>query len=188
MLETIIEPYDLGIQIIDVNLQQTRPPEQVKDAFDDAIAAQEDEQRFIREAEAYQREREPIARGQVKRIEQQARAYKEGVILKAQGDVARFNKLLPEYKANPEVTRQRLYLETMEKVFNNSSKVLIDNKSAGNLTFLPLDKLMSNGASKEKVISEIETRSKADEKADQAERAANSDRFSGSSRSTGRNY
>lgn len=188
MLETIIEPYDLGIQIIDVNLQQTRPPEQVKDAFDDAIAAQEDEQRFIREAEAYQREREPIARGQVKRIEQQARAYKEGVILKAQGDVARFNQLLPEYKASPEVTRQRLYLETMEKVFNNSSKVLIDNKSAGNLTFLPLDKLMSNGASKEKVISEIETRSKADEKADQAERAANSDRFSGSSRSTGRNY
>ncbi len=191
MLDTIIAPYDLGIQVVDVNLQQTRPPEQVKDAFDDAIAAQEDEQRFIREAEAYQREREPIARGQVKRIEQQAQAYKEGIILKAQGDVARFNKLLPEYKANPEVTRQRLYLETMETVFNNSSKVLIDNKSAGNLTFLPLDKLMGTGAdsaSKAKVISEIETRSKADEKAGQAERAANSDRFSGSSRSTGRNY
>ena len=191
MLDKIITPYDLGIQVVDVNLQQTRPPEQVKDAFDDAIAAQEDEQRFIREAEAYQREREPIARGQVKRIEQQAQAYKEGIILKAQGDVARFNKLLPEYKANPEVTRQRLYLETMETVFNNSSKVLIDNKSAGNLTFLPLDKLMGTGAdrvSKAKVISEIETRSKADEKAGQAERAANTDRFSGSSRSTGRNY
>ena len=191
MLDKIITPYDLGIEVVDVNLQQTRPPEEVKDAFDDAIAAQEDEQRFIREAEAYEREREPIARGQVKRIEQQAQAYKEGIILKAQGDVARFNKLLPEYKASPEVTRQRLYLETMESVFNNSSKVLIDNTSGSNLTFLPLDRLMSNGLSnksKANAVSEIETRSKADEQADQAERASSSDRFSNSSRSTGRNY
>ena len=191
LLDTIITPYDLGIEVVDVNLQQTRPPEQVKDAFDDAISAQEDEQRFIREAEAYEREREPIARGQVKRIEQQAQAYKEGIILKAQGEVARFNKLLPEYKASPEVTRQRLYLETMESVLNNSSKVLIDNTSGSNLTFLPLDRLMSKGqsnTSKADAVSEIETRSKADEKADQAERASSSDRFSGSSRSTGRNY
>ena len=191
MLDKIITPYDLGIVVVDVNLQQTRPPDQVKDAFDDAIAAQEDEQRFIREAEAYEREKEPIARGQVKRIEQQAQAYKEGIVLKALGEVARFNKLLPEYNASPEVTRQRLYLETMETVFNNSSKVLIDNKAGGNLTFLPLDKLMSKGVnntSKVNGVSEIETRSKADEKADQAERASNSDRFSRSSRSTGRDY
>jgi len=191
MLDKIIEPYDLGIEVVDVNLQQTRPPEQVKDAFDDAIAAQEDEQRFIREAEAYEREKEPIARGQVKRIEQQAQAYQQGIILKAQGDVARFNKLLPEYQANPEVTRQRLYLEAMESVLNNSSKVLIDNKSASNLTFLPLDKLMSgNGAkgAKPAVISEIETRSKADEKADIDERLTGSDRLSRGSRSTGRDY
>ncbi|MCP5076665.1 MAG: FtsH protease activity modulator HflK, partial [Psychromonas sp.] len=141
MLDKIIEPYDLGIEIVDVNLQQTRPPEQVKEAFDDAIAAQEDEERFVREAEAYERQKEPIARGQVKRIEQQAQAYSEGIVLKAQGEVARFNKLLPEYKANPEVTRQRIYIETMESVLNSSSKVLIDNKAGGNLTFLPLDKL-----------------------------------------------
>jgi membrane protease subunit HflK len=192
LLDKIIEPYDLGIAVVDVNLQQTRPPEQVKDAFDDAIAAQEDEQRFIREAEAYEREREPIARGQVKRIEQQAQAYKEGIILKAQGEVARFNKLLPEYTASPEVTRQRLYLETMELMFNNSSKVLIDNPSGSNLTFLPLDKLMSNGlgnAAKVNAISEIESRSKADEKADLKERTAVSDRSSrDNGRSTGRNY
>jgi membrane protease subunit HflK len=190
LLDKIIEPYDFGIEVVDVNLQQTRAPEQVKDAFDDAIAAQEDEVRFVREAEAYQREREPIARGQVKRIEQQAQAYKEGVILKAQGEVARFNKLLPEYRANPEVTRQRIYLETMESVFNKSSKVLIDSKSAANVTFLPLDKLMSNGAKATEgpAISEIETRSKADEKADEDERLSNSNRFSRSSRSTGRNY
>ena len=191
MLDKIITPYDLGIEVVDVNLQQTRPPDQVKDAFDDAIAAQEDEQRFVREAEAYEREKEPIARGQVKRIEQQAQAYKEGIILKAQGEVARFNKLLPEYKASPEVTRQRIYLETMESVFNNSSKVLIDNKAGGNLTFLPLDKLMNKGvnsSSEVKGVSEIETRSKADEKADQNERSSSSDRLSRSSRSTGRNY
>jgi membrane protease subunit HflK len=192
LLDKIIEPYDLGIEVVDVNLQQTRPPEQVKDAFDDAIAAQEDEQRFIREAEAYEREREPIARGQVKRIEQQAQAYKEGIILKAKGEVARFNKLLPEYKASPEVTRQRIYLETMESMFNNSSKVLIDNTSGSNLTFLPLDKLMSNGlgnAPKVNAISEIESRSKADEKADLNERSAVNDRSSrDSGRSTGRNY
>ena len=144
MLDKIIAPYDLGIEIVDVNLQQTRPPEQVKDAFDDAIAAQEDEERFVREAEAYEREKEPIARGQVKRIEQQARSYEEGIILQAQGAVAKFNQLLPEYQANPEVTRQRLYIESMEQVLSKSSKVLIDNKAGGNLTFLPLDKLMSN--------------------------------------------
>ena len=191
LLDKIIEPYDLGIQVVDVNLQQTRAPEQVKDAFDDAIAAQEDEVRFVREAEAYEREKEPIARGQVKRIEQQAQAYKEGTILKAEGEVARFNKLLPQYEASPEVTRQRLYLETMESVLNNSSKVLVDNKSSGNITFLPLDKLMSNAANavtKAAVFSEIETRSKADEKADLDERALSSERLLDTSRSTGRSY
>ena len=166
MLEKIIEPYDLGIEIVDVNLQQTRPPEEVKGAFDDAIAAQEDEERFVREAEAYERQREPIARGQVKRIEQRAQAYTESVILKAEGEVALFNQILPQYQASPEVTRQRIYLDTMQKVLSNSSKVLIDNKAGGNLTFLPLDKLMGNAKSGDKVkapaLSEIEMRSKSD--------------------------
>jgi len=190
MLNKIIESYHLGIQILDVNLQQTRPPEQVKDAFDDAIAAQEDEERFVREAEAYEREKEPIARGQVKRIEQQARSYEEGIILEAQGAVAKFNQLLPEYQANPEVTRQRLYIETMEKVLGNASKVLIDNKAGGNLTFLPLDKLMdkSNNTTRLPVETEIETRSRADQKADQDERNAINERASRSSRTTGREY
>ncbi|PKG40836.1 FtsH protease activity modulator HflK [Psychromonas sp. Urea-02u-13] len=187
MVDKIIAPYDLGIEIVDVNLQQTRPPEQVKEAFDDAIAAQEDEERFVREAEAYEREKEPIARGQVKRIEQQAQAYSEGVVLKAQGEVARFNNLLPEYQAFPEVTRQRIYIETMESILVNSSKVLIDNKAGGNLTFLPLDKLMSKGTTPKAAYStEIETRSRADEKADKDERSSTSDRFSRSSRSSGR--
>ena len=188
MLEKIIEPYDLGIEIVDVNLQQTRAPDQVKEAFDDAIAAQEDEERFVREAEAYEREKEPIARGQVKRIEQQAQAYSEGVVLRAAGEVARFNKLLPEYKANPEITRQRIYIETMENVLTNSSKVLIDNKGGSNLTFLPLDKLMSRASTTPAVpvSTEIESRSRADAKADFDERVLESEAFSRSSRSGGR--
>lgn len=189
LLDKIIEPYDLGIEVVDVNLQQTRPPEQVKEAFDDAIAAQEDEERYVREAEAYQREKEPIARGQVKRIEQQAKAYQEGIILDAQGAVAKFDLLLPVYQANPEVTRERLYIESMENVLSNSSKVLIDNKAGGNLTFLPLDKLMDKSTiatPKQAVETEIETRSRVDEKAGLSDRATSSQRLSNSTRSTGR--
>jgi len=158
-LNEIIKPYNMGIDVIDVNLQQTRPPEQVKKSFDDAIAAQEDEQRFVREAEAYERAREPRARGQVKRIEQESQAYSQGVVLKAEGEVARFNKLLPEYKLNPEVMRERLYLSMMQAVLSHSSKVLIDNKAGGNLTFLPLDKLMKN-ASQSHAVSKIDKHSK----------------------------
>jgi len=143
-IESIIGRYNMGIELVDVNLLPARPPEAVKDAFDDAIAAQEDEQRYIREAEAYAREIEPTARGQVKRIEQEASAYKQQVVLKAQGEVARFNSLLPQYKLAPEVTRQRLYLETMEQVYSNTTKVVIDTKGTGNMLYLPLDKIMQS--------------------------------------------
>ncbi|MGL5533139.1 MAG: FtsH protease activity modulator HflK, partial [Plesiomonas shigelloides] len=125
----------------DVNFQSARPPEEVKEAFDDAIAAQEDEQRFIREAEAYAREVEPKARGNVKRVEEEAQAYKERVILEAKGDADRFNALLPEYQAAPKVTRERMYLDTMEKVLSNSNKVLVDT-NANNVLMLPTDSLM----------------------------------------------
>ncbi|WP_341502090.1 FtsH protease activity modulator HflK [Gallaecimonas sp. GXIMD4217] len=141
MIEKTIEPYGLGIAIEDVNFQDARPPEQVKNAFDDAIAAKEDEQRFIREAEAYASEIEPIARGKVQRMVQEAQAYKARVVLEAQGEVVRFNKLLPEFLAAPQVTRERLYLETMESVLGNSSKVLVDS-DAGNMMYLPLDKIL----------------------------------------------
>ena len=141
-VERIIKPYNLGIEIRDVNFLPARPPEEVKDAFDDAIAAQEDEQRFIREAEAYSREIEPKARGTVQRMEQQANAYKEREILEARGKVARFEKLLPEYKAAPEVTRNRLYIDAMSKVLSGTNKVLVDSKSGNNMMYLPLDKLM----------------------------------------------
>ncbi|WP_299797534.1 FtsH protease activity modulator HflK [uncultured Shewanella sp.] len=149
-VERIIEPYDLGINIVDVNFLPARPPEEVKDAFDDAISAQEDEQRFIREAEAYARAIEPKARGQVQRMEQQANAYKEREILEARGKVASFELLLPEYKAAPEVTRERLYLDAMQSVMKDTNKVLVDAKSSGNMMYLPLDKLMQGTQSDSK--------------------------------------
>lgn len=142
LLDNIIAPYLLGIQIVDVNLLPARPPEAVKDAFDDAIAAQEDEQRFIREAEAYARQIEPLARGQVRRVLQEAQAYREQTVLKAQGEVARFKELLPQYKAAPVVTRERLYLETLEAIYANTSKVMVDVEGSNNMMYLPLDKIL----------------------------------------------
>ncbi|RZM80222.1 FtsH protease activity modulator HflK [Pseudoalteromonas rubra] len=146
-LTKIIEPYNLGIIVTDVNFKDSRPPAEVKDAFDDAIAAQEDEERFIREAEAYAREIEPRARGQVTRMTQEAEAYRERITLEAQGEVERFEKLLPEYQAAKQVTRERLYIETMEQVLGNSSKVLVDVKGGNNMMYLPLDKIMQQSKS-----------------------------------------
>ena len=142
VIDGIIEPYQMGLQIVDVNFLPARPPEEVKDAFDDAISAQEDEQRFIREAEAYAREVEPKARGQVKRLEQEAEAYKSQIVLKAKGEVARFNELLPQYQSAPELTRERIYLETMEELYQQANKVLVDMPAGNNsMIYLPLDKL-----------------------------------------------
>ncbi len=149
-LEKIITPYNLGIVLTDVNFKDARPPAEVKDAFDDAIAAQEDEERFIREAEAYQREIEPTARGRVTRMTQEAEAYKERVTLEAQGEIARFERLLPEYQAAKEVTRQRLYIDAMEEVLGNTSKVIVDVEGGNNMMYLPLDKIIQQ--SKENAV------------------------------------
>ena len=141
-LDKIIAPYDLGLIIVDVNFKDARPPNEVKDAFDDAISAQEDEVRFLREAEAYARGIEPRARGRVKRMEQEAIAYKSRIVLDAEGEVARFDKILPEYQAAPKVTRERLYIATMEKVYGNTSKVMVDVDGGNNMMYLPLDKII----------------------------------------------
>jgi len=146
-LNQIIEPYNMGLEVIDVNFQSARPPEEVKDAFDDAIKAQEDEQRYIREAEAYAREKEPIARGNAQRILEEATAYKDRVVLDAKGEVERFQPLLPEFKAAPDVFRERLYIQSMEKVMVNTPKVMLDNGSGNNLTVLPLEQLLKGKVS-----------------------------------------
>ena len=145
-LNEIIKPYDMGLEVIDVNFQSARPPEEVKDAFDDAIKAQEDEQRFIREAEAYAREKEPIARGDAQRIIEGATAYKDRIVLDAQGEVERLQRLLPEFKAAPDLLRERLYIQTMEKVMANTPKVMLDANNGNNLTVLPLEQIMAKKA------------------------------------------
>jgi membrane protease subunit HflK len=157
-LDDIIAPYNLGLIVVDVNFKDARPPEEVKDAFDDAISAQEDEVRFLREAEAYARGIEPRARGRVKRMEQEAIAYKQQTVLDAEGEVAKFNKLLPEYLAAPEVTRQRMYLSTMENVYANTSKVMVDVEGGNNMMYLPLDKMMQNQSSGQRTLTESQTR------------------------------
>lgn len=135
--------YKTGILIVNVSPQPARAPESVQDAFDDAIKAQEDEKRFKEQAYAYAAKVVPIAEGNASRIEQEAQAFSKQVVLHAQGEVAEFLALLPEYVAAPQVTAERMYLETMQRVFNKSSKIIVDNKS-GNLLYLPLDKLFGN--------------------------------------------
>ncbi|MDX7999910.1 FtsH protease activity modulator HflK [Xenorhabdus sp. Reich] len=143
VLEETIRPYQMGITLLDVNFQTARPPEEVKAAFDDVIAAREEEQKTIREAEAYQNSVLPIAKGNAQRIIEDAKAYKASVVLNAQGEVASFAKILPEYKAAPEITRERLYIETMERVLSHTRKVIANEKS-NSMLVLPLDQILRN--------------------------------------------
>ena len=138
-----------GLQIVTVVLQDAQPPEEVQDAFADAIKAREDEQRLKNEAEAYANEVIPRARGQAARRLQEASAYKEQAIAQAQGEASRFEQLLTAYEKAPEVTRERLYLETLETVLTRSSKVLVDVKGTNNLLYLPLDRLLKSGEAAE---------------------------------------
>lgn len=150
-INRIIDKYDMGLLVVDVNFDTARPPEQVKDAFDDAIAAREDEERFTREAEAYRNDVLPKAKGLAERLKKEALGYKEKIVNEAHGDVAQFEKLLPEYQASPEVTRSRLYIEAMENVYANTSKVLIDSQSGNNnMLYLPLDKMMSQSSQQQR--------------------------------------
>lgn len=142
-IEKTIRPYNMGIMLLDVNFQAARPPEEVKAAFDDAIAARENREQYVREAEAYANEVQPYANGQAQRILEEARAYKQRTVLQAQGEVERFIKILPEYKASPKITKERLYIDTMERVLKNTNKILV-NDSANKMMVLPLNELIKN--------------------------------------------
>ncbi len=142
LAQSILDQYGTGLQLTNVNLQDAQPPEEVQDAFADAIKAREDEQRLKNEAEAYANEFIPKARGQAARRLQEAAAYKDQVIAKAEGEASRFEQLLTEYQKAPVVTRERLYLETMESILVKTSKVLVDVKDSNNLFYLPFDKLI----------------------------------------------
>ncbi|OBS08805.1 FtsH protease activity modulator HflK [Acidihalobacter prosperus] len=145
LMQHILDGYKIGLEVIKVNLQDAQPPEQVQSAFADAIKAREDEVRYRNEAEAYANTVIPQARGKAARELEEAEGYKQQVVARAQGDASRFDQLLKEYEKAPKVTRERLYLDTMQSVLSNSSKVLIDSKGK-NILYLPIDNL-TKGAS-----------------------------------------
>ncbi|BAL23152.1 FtsH protease activity modulator HflK [Azoarcus sp. KH32C] len=141
-IQKILDRYDTGIQISRVTMQNAQPPEQVQAAFDDAVKAGQDRERLRNEGEAYANDVIPRARGTASRLLEEANAYRARVVANAEGEAARFTQVLGEYRRAPEVTRERLYLDTMQQVMTRSSKVMIDTKAGGNLLYLPLDKLM----------------------------------------------
>lgn len=140
-LQAYLDAYAAGIQVNTVNIQDARPPEEVRSAFDDVIRAKEDEARFKNQAQAYANGIIPEARGRAQRMIEEAEAYRAEVVARAEGESDRFESLLAEYKRAPEVTRQRLYLETMETVMANSSKVMVDVAGGNNMLYLPLDRM-----------------------------------------------
>jgi membrane protease subunit HflK len=144
-LQQYLDTYQTGIVVTTINLEKPQPPAAVQAAFDDVIKAREDEQRVQNEAKTYANGVIPEARGLATRVREESLAYRERVIARAQGEATRFEALLTEYRKAPDVTRTRLYLEAVEEVMANNSKVMIDAKSSGNMLYLPLDQLR-NGA------------------------------------------
>ena len=146
LMQDILDRYKSGILISKVTMQNAQPPEQVQAAFDDAVKAGQDRERQKNEGQAYANDVIPKAKGTSARLMEEANGHKQRVIATAEGDASRFKQVQVEYAKAPEVTRQRMYLETMEQVYANTSKVLVDTKGQGNLLYLPLDKLMQGGA------------------------------------------
>ncbi len=145
-LINILGSYKTGIIIVNVSPQPARAPENVQDAFDDAIKAQEDEKRFKEQARAYEAQVVPIAEGNARRIFEEARAYAAQVVFRAKGEAAEFLELLPQYVRSPIVTGERMYLDAMQQILSSSSKIIVDGK-AGNLLYLPLDQLVAHASS-----------------------------------------
>ncbi len=140
-LQRYLKSYGTGIQVTKVNIDRSAPPVQVQDAFNDVQKAKEDRQRFVNQATAYAQQVVPEARGRAQRQIEEAQGYRDRVIARSDGEAQRFEKLLIEYKRAPEVTRDRLYLDALETVFKNSSKVMVDVEGGNNMMYLPLDKM-----------------------------------------------
>lgn len=142
LMQTILDRYRTGIQVAKVNMQNAQPPEQVQAAFDDAQKAGQDRERQKNEGEAYFNDVVPKARGVASRLLLEAEGYRSRVIATAEGDATRFRQVLVEYAKAPAITRERIYIETMQQILSSTSKVMLDYKGSGNLLYLPLDKLL----------------------------------------------
>ncbi len=146
LMQQILNRYGTGISISKVTMQQAQPPEQVQAAFDDAVKAGQDRERQISEGQAYANDVIPKARGTASRLMEEAEGYRARVVANAEGEAARFRQVQIEYSRAPQVTRERLYLETMQQIYANASKIYVDQKSGQNLLFLPLDKILQMNA------------------------------------------
>ena len=146
LIQDILDRYEVGIQVRSVTMQSTQPPEQVQAAFDDAVKAGQDRERHKNEGQAYANDVIPRARGAASRLMEEANGYKGRMIATAEGDASRFKQILVEYSKAPEVTRSRMYLETVQQVYSSTSKIMVDAKGSSNLLYLPLDKLMQTVA------------------------------------------
>jgi len=145
-IENYMRAYGTGIAVTQVNVDETAPPDAVREAFDEVIRAREDEVRVRNEADAYANQVIPEARGEAQRYLEEAEGYRQRVVAQAVGEASRFSKLFVEYKAAPEVTRERMYLDTMEAVMSSASKVMVDVEGGNNMMYLPLDRMIQQGA------------------------------------------
>ena len=144
-LQDLLNNYKSGINVVKINIEEARPPNEVKSAYDDVIKAREDLERLVNEAQSYSNGIIPEARGAAQRMREEAGAYRSQVVSKAEGEAQRFNNLYTEYAKAPRVTRDRLYLDAVENVMMNSTKILVDTESGNNMLYLPLDKLIQEG-------------------------------------------
>ena len=148
LMQNILDRYKVGIEVVGVNMQQggVRPPEQVQAAFDDVLKAGQERERVKNEAQAYANDVIPRAEGAASRLREEAEGYKERIVAQAKGDAERFKSVLTEYQKAPQVTRERMYVDTMQQIYGNVTKVMVDSKQGNNLLYLPLDKLMQMSA------------------------------------------
>jgi len=144
LMQAILDQYKVGIEVVGINLQQggVRPPEQVQAAFDDVLKAGQERERAKNEAEAYANDVVPRAVGAASRLKQEADGYKARIVAQAEGDAQRFKSLVGEYQKAPQVMRDRLYIDAMQQIYSNTTKVLVDTKQGSNLLYLPLDKII----------------------------------------------
>ena len=154
-LQNLLDIYGSGINVVKINIEESRPPTEVKAAYDDVIRAREDLERLVNEAQAYSNGIIPEARGQAQRLREEAEAYKSQVVSKSEGEAERFTKLLTEYKKAPVVTRERLYLDAVEEVMTQSTKILMDADGGNNMLYLPLDKIVRQGNSSKQSDSDM---------------------------------
>lgn len=147
LMQQILDRYKAGVQITNITMQGVQPPEQVQAAFDDAVKAGQDKERQKNEGQAYANDVIPKARGEASRLLQEAEGYKSRIVANAEGNASRFKQVLSEYQKAPAVTRDRMYLETMQQIFANTSKLMMDTKAGNNMIYLPLDKLIQQADS-----------------------------------------